>query len=109
MSFIRHSLSNTYPIVSPYSHDKESVDRHSGYGGESIYPLQCCPLVVDPLTVAAIVGLIGFGTFFLNTLITMNIMTVVPRRKRSDVISWGQKVLTWIHVGKRKLVVFKVK
>lgn len=84
---------------------------HSGYGGHSGhggggYKLQCCPLVVDPLTFTALLGAIAAGTFFLNMLITMNIM-MRRRRKRNqeqphlldslleDVIHSGNHLLIW--------------
>lgn len=49
----------------------------SGGGGGG---LECCPLVVDPLTFFALIGFIGAATAFLNTVITMNIMM---RKRRS--------------------------
>jgi len=44
---------------------------HSGYGFDK--KIECCPLVVDPLTFVALLGGIFFGSFFLNVAITMNI------------------------------------
>ena len=49
----------------------------SGGGGHE----ECCPLVVDPLTLLALIAGIAGATFFLNMLITMNIM----RRRRREV------------------------
>ncbi len=63
---------------------------HSGYGGGHSggygkKKLKCCELVVDPLTFASILAFIGFSTFFLNTVITMD-PDLPPdgRKKRSS-------------------------
>ena len=48
---------------------------------------KCCPIVVDPLTFTALLGGIAAATFFLNTLITMNITK--KRRRRRDLLSDG--------------------
>jgi hypothetical protein len=56
------------------------VDGYGSYSGGS-----CCPLVVDPLTVTALVGFIGAATFFLNTVITMSTaISMIGRRRRRD-------------------------
>ncbi len=60
-----------------YSNDRSSFVASSGYGHDD-----CCPLVVDPLTLVAILGAIAAATFFLNTAITMNIPP--PRRRKRD-------------------------
>ena len=62
-----------------YGHSGGGSYGHSGGYG---HKLQCCPLVVDPLTFTALLGAIVAGTAFLNVLITMNIMAA-GRRKRS--------------------------
>lgn len=54
---------------------------HGGHGHKK--KKDCCPLVVDPLTLAALMGAIGVATGFLNTLITMNI-SKRRRRRRQD-------------------------
>ncbi len=53
----------------------------SGHGGGGGMKTPCCPLVVDTLTLAAILGLIAGATAFLNVLITMSLRR---RRKRRD-------------------------
>ena len=61
--------------------------HHSGYGHhESSSVKECCELVVDPLTFAGLLGMIGLGTVFLNTAITMNIMGKKKRKRRSSSI-----------------------
>lgn len=58
---------------SDYYHSGYS-DYHSGYGGGGGghysgsygHDLECCPLVVDPLTLIAILGGIAGATVFLN-------------------------------------------
>ncbi len=44
---------------------------------------ECCPLVVDPLALTAVLGFIAAATAFLNVAITMNIVGRRKRRKRS--------------------------
>ena len=84
-----------------YSHHSDTGygAQSSGYGGHSGHggykDPDCCPLVVDPLTLAALFGAIAAGTVFLNTVITMNI-TGRRRRKRGtedqvlDVVQKGR-------------------
>lgn len=50
-------------------------NAHAGYGPD------CCPLVVDPLTLGALFVLLGVGTQVLNMAITQSIGR---RKKRSD-------------------------
>ena len=62
---------------------------HSGYGLKRV---ECCPLVVDPLTVISLLAAIGGATFFLNTVITMDTMLPEvnnPKRKRKRDASGG--------------------
>ena len=57
----------------------------AGYGSGSAWSRSsepCCPLTVDPLSFLALVAGIAAATFFLNTVITMNI-EARRRRKRS--------------------------
>ena len=75
---------------SGYGHSGYQDDHygHSGYGhddhGYETYHSKdvCCPPVIDILTLLALLGGIAAATFFLNTVITMNIM--MGRRKRSQ-------------------------
>ncbi len=67
---------------------------HSGYGshGSSSYgkkKLECCPLVVDPLALTALLGFLAGATAFLNVLITMNIMG--KRRRRRSQREYGEE------------------
>ena len=46
----------------------------SGYGGHGSYSSgggDCCPLVVDPLTFAALIGFIGLATYFFREFIAL--------------------------------------
>lgn len=52
---------------------------HSGYGVKGSIP--CCPLVVDPLTLGAILGFLGLATALLIPLISASLGR---RKKRSD-------------------------
>ena len=82
------------------------VSPSSGYGGGEP---PCCPLVVDPLALLALLASIAAGTFFLNTLITMNISgSASPPppggRFKRDLIqrkrTWLDDVKTFYHIGK---------
>ncbi len=57
------------------AYDEGDEAAYSGGGGES-----CCPLVVDPITLLALLALIALGTYFLNIIITMKL----GRRRRRD-------------------------
>jgi hypothetical protein len=56
---------------------------HGGYGGTSYHSVKepCCPLVVDPLCLLAILGGIAAATYLLNIVITMKLGR---RKKRAD-------------------------
>ena len=51
---------------------------HSGYGHASYddHSHDCCPLVVDPLTLCALLAFIAAATYFLRRAITMNMNIV---------------------------------
>ncbi len=78
-------------------------DRRSDYYGD-YYELpvasrsghgygDCCPLVVDPLTLFAILLGIAGATFFLNTAITMNIMRRKRRKRAENGQNWAFDLL----------------
>ncbi len=77
---------------------------HSGGGYGSSDP-ECCPLVVDPLTLAALLGFIAAATALLQPLITMSLRR---RKKRSDGTyalnndSPVQVVMDFFHLGRIK-------
>ncbi len=54
----------------------DSTGEFGGYGGG--HEKECCPLVVKPLVLVALLGSLAAATAFLNVLITMNI----GRRRR---------------------------
>ena len=72
-----------YAAQNDRSRSEDQIDR-SGYGG---HKLACCPLVVDPLTLFALLGFIAAATAFLNVLITMNIMAPGRKRRKRDLSS----------------------
>lgn len=65
----------------------------SAHGG---YKLECCPLVVDPLTFVGLLGFVAAATAFLNTVITMNIMMAVVKRSRKRSMT---QVHLWDKIG----------
>ena len=62
-----------------YGHSGGGYGHGGHHGGHSI---PCCPLVVDPFTVIGLIGFIAASTYFLNILITMNIMAPGKRRRK---------------------------
>lgn len=63
---------------------------HSGYGhghsgGGYGHKEKCCPLVIDALCLAAILGALAGATVFLNTAITMNLGR--RRRRKREVLN----------------------
>ncbi len=81
---VRHEQ-DLYSRTSPGASDRGG--SFSSYGGWSSGSrgggsYECCPLVVDPLTLVALLAFIAGGTYFLNIAITMNIVGK-KRRKRS--------------------------
>ena len=70
-----------YGSHSGYGHHT-GYGSHSGYGHHESYDYhECCPLVVDPLILCALLGLIAAATYFLRIQITMN-MNIVGRKRR---------------------------
>jgi hypothetical protein len=78
----------------------------SSYGGKE----KCCPLVVDPLALAVLLGFIAAATFFLNNLIIVNISK--KRKKRQAVGNEGSSMghgSWWVQqaiLGKNILLMF---
>ena len=70
--------------------DIDRNDRHSGYGGHGSHSGSgygggkeaCCPLVVDTLCLAAILGAVAGAAALLNQVIMLEIMPPGRRRKR---------------------------
>ena len=77
-----HSGSGYGHSSSGYGHSGHSGYGHSSYGGYSGgYHDDCCPLVVDPLTLIALLSFLAAATFLLNEQITMS-MLMMPGKKR---------------------------
>ena len=53
-------------------------DHYGSYSGGG----DCCPLVVDPLTYASLLGFIALATYFLNVLIAMSMLMMRRKRRR---------------------------
>ena len=73
-----------------------SLDYYSDYSESGYFHEKdhyCCSMVVDPLTLAALLGSIFAGTIFLNNVITMNIMRRKRRRKRVAALESTAKVV----------------
>ena len=95
------SLSSGYGH-SGYGSSHSSYGGHGGHGGgySSGYGHDdCCPLVVDPLTLTAILGAIAAATAFFNVLITMNI---TRRKKReTNILAESLRDTLWKGNGKK--------
>ena len=72
--------------VGAYGH--HGYGHHSGYGHKK--KIECCPLVVDPLTLASFLGAIVGGTLFLNMLIANEIMMGRRRRRKRQTFDLWQ-------------------
>ena len=87
----RTLLSQTIPLTSCLLY---SGSRKSDYGGDQYGSFSsaggCCPLVVDPLTYAALIGFIALATYFFNEQIAM------PMLARSFSTQYD-----WIFQGRR--------
>jgi len=88
------------------------AEDRSGYGHGHYGKIECCDLVVDPLTFLALLGGIAGGTAFLNVAITMNINK--RRRRRRNALPEGASTKTsdlnashWIAEGKRRKILTK--
>ena len=82
-------VDRSYDHYDPYSsHSSSGYGSHSGYGHASYdsHDHDCCPLVVDPMTLCALLGLIAAATYFLRRAITMNMNIVGRRRKKRSYI-----------------------
>ena len=74
----------------------------SGYGSHGSFSggghgMDCCPLVVDPLTYAALIGFIGLATYFFREFIAMSMLMMARKKRRkrelnlhSDIFNEGK-------------------
>ena len=57
----------------------------SGFGHHGSYSSghgDCCPLVIDPLTYAALLGFLAAAVYFFNVLIEMSMLMMRRRRRK---------------------------
>ena len=72
------------------------TDHHGSFssgGGD------CCPLVVDPLTYAALLAFLALATYFFNVLIAMSML--MKKRKKRDVdilVEKGKIIIVCINI-----------
>lgn len=73
---------------SGYGHSgyRDPYGSPSGYGGGhgGGHKDDCCPLVVDPLALTALLGLLAAATVFLNNVIQMTNLVMAPAGFRSQ-------------------------
>ena len=61
------------------------TNRRQDTGSNSLMETECCPDVIDPMTLIALLGFLAAATFLLNELIAMSMLMKPPdRRKRSS-------------------------
>ena len=94
---------------------QDRSDHHGGSYSHGYGHDDCCPLVVDPLTLVALLGAVAAATAFFNVLITMNVTAGdgggrMRKRKRStnvsqqvtmresllDIMHEGKKIISWV-------------
>ncbi len=90
-------VSNENSVASDKSYASQDYGYGGGGGGGGYHSSgyghvrhECCPLVVDPLTVAALLSFIAGGAAFLNVQITMILGR--KRRKRGTVGSFLDEI-----------------
>ena len=92
---------SSYPVGNSHDYHERLDGAQSVY---SSYGFECCPLVIDTLTLLSLLCGIAGATFFLNNLITMTLVRRKRRRKRREGTSWdsdfGRKVVDTIHSGR---------
>ena len=64
-------------------HSSGGYGHSSGGYSHGGYFDDCCPLVVDNLTFTALMSFLALATYFLQTLITMNLMMAGRKKRRS--------------------------
>ena len=74
-----------------YGHHETHHDSYGHHGGYSHGYHDCCPLVVDPLTYAAILGFLAAATYLLQTVIASSALAMA-RKKRSFSVMKGKQL-----------------
>ena len=74
--------------------------------------MDCCPLVVDPLTYAALIGFIGLATYFFREFIAMSMLMMARKKRRkrelnlhSDILN---EILDYFSEGKLSYLTYPV-
>ena len=68
----------------------------SGYGNHGSFSgggMDCCPLVVDPLTFAALTGFIGLATYFLERYIAMSMLMMARKKRRKRALNLNEDTI----------------
>ena len=55
--------------------------------------MDCCPLVVDPLTFAAITGFIFLATYFLERYIAMSMLMMARKKRRKRALNLQSNII----------------
>lgn len=81
MNFLTRENSDNYYLGSGSS---AKAHRSSGGSYSSGYGSSCCPLVIDPMTLLALLGFLAAAVYLLNELIAMSMLMMARRRKRQE-------------------------
>mgnify|MGYP001409471230 CR=1 FL=1 len=54
--------------------------------------MDCCPLVVDPLTYAALIGFIGLATYFFREFIAMSMLMMARKKRRKRALNLDEDI-----------------
>ena len=55
--------------------------------------MDCCPLVVDPLTYAALIGFIGLATYFFREFIAMSMLMMARKKRRKRALNLNENTV----------------
>ena len=67
-----------------------SYGNHGSFSGGG---MDCCPLVVDPLTFAALTGFIGLATYFLERYIAMSMLMMARKKRRRRALNLNEDIV----------------
>ena len=83
-----------------YGHHDHGYGHHDhGYGHHHSYKKECCPLVVDPLTLAALLGALAAASFLLSQVIATTLRKK-KRKRRSQIETGIERILDLAVSGK---------
>ena len=77
---------------------RDLASRGSGYAGDHYGSYSgggdCCPLVVDPLTYAALLGFLAAAVYFFQVLIEMSMLMMAKKRRRKRELNFRSNTVS---------------